>query len=303
MTARAKKPISEEEPITIVRRRKGKRIKVVVNNSKIAQRALVLKKEVRKRASGIRKRHLARYAGRDLKQINWTEVEDGFLAGIKTDSQEWKHLYDVISRTGNDREQRQLLKKLGREFGKMYEHYRRFAERAAGKIPKTERDDGDGSYFYKVIAEDIPYCKKIARFCILRNVHPTQLLEYWHSHVKNFTGMEFPSLGFLGHIQRVDEVALSHGSSRVAKRSERPGSVSATPRHGNSYADLSRLDPKLRPALESAGFPTEKHNDYFLLTVQYMAMQLAKGKKFFLPPGSERDMAKWLASNFFKKTE
>ncbi len=292
MTARAKKRIVEEEPITVVRTRNGKRIKVVVNNSKIAQRALVLKKEVRKRTSGIRKRHLARYAGRDLKQINWTEVEDGFLAGIKTDSQEWRHLNDVISRTGNDREQRQLLKKLGREFGKMYERYRRLAERSSGRIP-----------FYTMISEELLLCKKIARFCILRNVHPIQLLEYWHSHAKNFTGMEFPSLSFLGHIQRVDEVALSHGSSRVAKRSERPGSASATPRHGNSYADLSRLDPKLRPALESAGFPTQKHNDHFLLTVQYMAMQLAKGKKFFIPPGDEKRMAKWAAENLFSKEE
>lgn len=301
MAAKAKKSADEKDPITIVRRRKGKRVKVVVNDSKISRRMLALKKEVRKRTSGIRKRHLARYAGRDLKQINWTEVEDGFLAGIKTDSKEWKHLFDVVSRTGNDREQRQLLKKLGREFGKMYEHYRRFAERSAGRIPTSAKGDENG--FYKIIPEEIPYCKKIARFCILRGVHPTQLLEHWHVHVKNFTGMEFPSLSFLAHIQRVDEVALSRGSSGGSKRSERPLSGAATPRHGNSYTDLTRLDPKLRPALESAGFPTQKHNDHFLLTVQYMAVQLAKGKKFFIPPGDEKRMAKWAAENLFAKEE
>lgn len=264
------------------------------SGSSIVSRKLDLSKfrktklSYRSRASEIRRRHRERYSGKELAQINWTEVHAGFLSSIDVGSAEWKHLHSVLSRNCNDRERRALLRKLGNEVGEIYSRYRRATERREGRIGE-----------FNLMPEEFILARRLAENCILRGIHPSKLIEFWDSRIASFTNMKFPTLAFLKSPTAVDE-ALAASDAKPGQRTRTKASQApAIAQFGNSFSDTGGLDRRLRPALESAGFPTQEYNDRFLLTVQHMAVQLANGKRFFIAPGPEKKMAIWAAKHLY----
>jgi hypothetical protein len=214
-----------------------------------------------------------------MQQIDWTQVASGFLDGVEVTSSEWKHMQEVFSRNGNDRERRNLVRKLGQEMIALYTRYRRAEERRAGRVARYAALQGEEKYAQRVIEN-----------CVIRGVHPVQFLEHWDANVGKFTSMSFPTLVFLKSPSAVDQVASS-----VVKRKK--------PKDNNSFSDMTSLDPKLRKKLEAAGFQTQEYNDRYLLTIQHMAIQLAGGKRFFIAKGRVKDMVQWAAKELYGDAE
>jgi len=189
----------------------------------------------------------------------------------------------------------ELVARLETEFSRLYSRYRQKADRAKGRTYSN----------YAVTDRERKYAAIAGVLCIQRGVTPRQVLEYWHEHIKHFSGkasgMTVPGLAFLSSVANIDTVACSvvpdptaPGGARVVK-----AEVLTKPKAGNSFSDTSGLDVRLRPGLEAAGFPTQEYNDRYLLTVQKNAIAIGAGRDIFIAKGPLRDMSRWAATNLY----
>ena len=195
---------------------------------------------------------------------------------------------NILARNPRDKHRTMLAKKIGAEFSRIYERYRRDAERRNGK----------SFSMYGVPEADRRHCEEAGINCLLAGVTPRQLLEYWDSRVADFTdgNLRIPSLTFLKSASNIDRVLTSSlGQQRERASVERK--LKAVDR--NTFSGVGGLDARLRPALERHGFPTQAYNDRYLLSIQHNAIAIAKGKHIMLPDGRVRDMAMWAAKYLY----
>jgi hypothetical protein len=223
----------------------------------------------------IRERHEKRYTAGVTKKISWEEIGEGVLNDVTKGSQTWNHWRDVISRSGNDAEKRSLVNMLGSEMELLYGRYRREKERESGKAGR-----------YMVYGGEKRYAKIVATNCLMRDIHPVELLQYWDDNASHFTDQMYPTLAFLKGAYAIETIA-----TRKPK--------DAKPKDGNTHSDLEGLYPKFRRLLEDAGFATQRYPDRMLLSIQYMAVQKAKGHNFFIDDKDKRKMIEWAAKEIF----
>lgn len=261
-------------------------IRSIKDQEKNSRRAL------RSKASRARKeRNDAKLArGEDL--MGWDDLEI-----ITFDPTRDKHsrMQRVLDLPKKNSKRAELVERLGTEFSRLYSRYRQKADRAKGRSYSN----------YKVEEGERRYAAAAGVLCIQKSVTPRQVLEYWHEHIKHFSGkaskMTVPGLSFLSSAVNIDTVACSivpdpkaPGGARVIK-----GEILTKPKAGNSFSDTSGLDVRIRPGLESAGFHTQDYNDRYLLTVQKNAIAIASGRDIFIAKGPLRDMSRWAAKNLY----
>lgn len=251
----------------------------------------------------------ARNRARGIDVLDWNELDkpkklergERDLDLVTFDPRSDKHrlMRRVLGRKPKDPERAALVKRLESEMCRLYSRYRRAAERANGRATVT----------YDVSAPERKYAAQAAILCVQRGVTPRQLMQFWHANIKHFrraAGMQVPSLAFLSGIANIDTVACGLVLDETAPGGTRIGSSDAEangprPSAGNSFSDTGRLDPRLRPGLDGAGFSTRQLDDRYLLTVQKNALGLAAGRDIFIGKGALRDMSRWAASNLYAK--
>jgi hypothetical protein len=184
-----------------------------------------------------------------------------------------------------------LVKKLGSAFSRIYERYRREAERQI-----------KGKAYYTMFDTERKKCEVVGVLCVMKGVTPSALIEYWDRNIKHFAdgSLLIPPLTLLASPSNVDAVAVSSLAARKTRRDlDKPTPVAKR----NSFSDVDGLDRRLRPGLERAGFSTQAYNDRYLLTVQHNAISLAKGVDLVLAGGKMRRMCEWAAKNLFQMEE
>src|SRR5262245_16777521 len=226
---------------------------------------------VKQHTRRIRLRHQERYTAGHIQKISWEEVGEGVLNDTSKGSPVWEHWRSVLQRNGNDREKKSLLAMLGSEMELLYSRYRHSLERIDGRTPT-----------YRMFSGEKRHARQVVENCLQRDIHPVELLRYWDGQISSFVDMRYPTLAFLK-----GSVAIE----RLAARKEEK----VKPKDGNSYSNLNGLHPKFRSQLEEAGFPTQAYPDRMLLSIQYMAVQRARGHKFFVDNEQQRKMIYWSA--------
>lgn len=196
-------------------------------------------------------------------------------------------LLKILKRDSRDITRMELVRKLGVEFSRIYERYRRDAER---------RRTGGLAFLYEVQTDtERKLCEDAAVQCVLRAVTPRQVLEYWDKNAKDFNGGAFviPPLSFLKSPAAIDKVAVS-SSGTVAKlegtRKAKKPEAKLRPTDRNTFSGTDGLDVRLRSTLEAAGFKTQAYNDRYLLSIQHNALAIASGKNILLAEGRMRAM-------------
>jgi hypothetical protein len=234
---------------------------------------------------------------RGIDVLDWNDLDI-----VTFDPRRPKHrlMCKLLERKPRDPGRTALVKRLETEFCRLYTRYRRAAERAAGRPVVA----------YEVTDKERKYAAAAGILCVQRGVTPRQLMEFWHANIKHFrraSHMTVPTLSFLSAPANIDTVACglvldetAPGGSRIGASSDSDGS-DVRPKAGNSFSDTARLDARLRPGLEGAGFSTRELNDRYLLTVQKNALGIANGRDIFIGRGPLRDMSLWVAANLYAK--
>jgi hypothetical protein len=251
---------------------------------------------MRSGATQIRKARLATNAAlkatvklRLVKQpIDWSKLDQVGRPVVSFDpfNSERPRLIKVLKRDSRDSTRQVVVRKLGVEFSRIYERYRRDAERRAMGINTHGLYEVQGDRERRA-------CEEAAIQCVFRAVTPRQVLEYWDKNIVDYTGgnLTIPPLGFLKSASAIDRVAVSRQGTvskmeRLKKPTETPR-IRATDR--NTFSGTDGLDVRLRTTLESNGFKTQAYNDRYLLSIQHNALAVAGGKSIFLA-GKMRDM-------------
>lgn len=190
---------------------------------------------------------------------------------------ERQRLVAILSRHVSDRERRALIKRLGKEFTRIYKRHRSEVDSTWWMDDKEQRD-----------------AETAGRLCLLKGVTPSQLIEYWQGEIQNFTGMRFPTLHFLASAGNVDQVAVTLVQSKKPKKHKHNASVDRPEIHGYS----GDLDPRLRPGLQRAGCDLVGFSDRSLLTVQTTAQTIARGRDVFVS-SKLRPLVDWAVKNLF----
>lgn len=228
---------------------------------------------MRQAKSRIRERHEKRYSAGVTKKISWEEVGEGVLNDTQKGSATWEHWRSVMSRRANDTEKKSLLNMLGSEMELLYGRYRRARERKEGKAGR-----------YHCFGSEKRQARQVAEHCLMRDVHPVELLQYWDDNISNFTDQRYPTLAFLKGAYAVD------GFSSRKKETK--------PQDGNSYSNVDDLHPRFRRILENAGFRTQRYPDRMLKSIQYMASLKRRGIRFYIDSKSDRKMIEWAADHW-----
>jgi len=255
-----------------------------------------------------RDRRNAENRARGIDVLDWNELDrpkklrrgESDLDLVTFDPRTDKHklMRKVLALKPRDPERVKLVRRIETEFCRLYSRYRRAAERALGRPTSS----------YEVSEKERKYAAQAGVLCVQRGVTPRQLMEFWHANIKHFrraAHQHVPSLAFLSGPANIDTVACGLVLDETAPGGARIGTGDAEggvrPRAGNSFSDLTRLDPRLRPGLDGAGFSTRELNDRYLLTVQKNAVGIANGRDIFIGKGSLRDMSLWAARTLYAK--
>lgn len=220
--------------------------------------------------------------------IDWGKLDQVGRPVVSFDpfSAERPKLLKLLKRDPRDVTRQALVRKLGVEFSRIYERYRRDTERRL-------RGGVNMSGLYTVNGDkERRACEDAAIQCVFRGVTPRQVLEYWDKNVKDYTGgnMTIPPLSFLKQQSAIDRVAVS-SSGTVAKlgRLKSKPESKLKPTDRNTFSGTDGLDVRLRTTLENAGHKTQAYNDRYLLSIQHNALAVAAGRSIFLD-GKMRDM-------------
>ena len=186
---------------------------------------------------------------------------------------------EILGRRKSDPARKRLVNLLGKEFMRVYIRYRKTVQ------PR-----------WQSVGEDLKPASAAARLCLIKSVTPRQLIEYWHEHVGDFTGMKFPSLGFLaapGNIDCVSAVVALGGSVKAKPKGKK---TNKPPIH--AFSDPNDLDSRLRDGLGNAGFDTRTFSDRQLLTIQSTARARAQGIDVFVS-STMRPLVDWAQENLY----
>ncbi len=258
-------------------------------------------KSGREQVKDLRRKLAATHSQTKLKlvrrAIDWSKLDQVGRPVVSFDpfNAERARLVRILQRDSRDRTRMEIVRKLGVEFSRIYERYRRDAERRKTKQTYSNYTvQGDREH---------KFCEEAAIQCVLRSVTPRQVLEYWDRHVSDYSNgeMVIPPLGFLKSASAVDRVATS-SLGTVAKLAKLKGGVEIPklkPQNRNTFSGTDGLDIRLRGTLEAAGIPTQVYNDRYLLTIQHNALAIAKGKSIFIAEGRMRKMVMHVANTLY----
>lgn len=252
--------------------------------------------------------HSSRANGKALRQsvglrlvrqpIDWTKLDQVGRPVVSFDpfSPERPKLIKLLKRDSRDITRQALVRKLGVEFSRIYERYRRDTERRL-------RGGVNMSGLYEVQGDkERRACEDAALLCVFRGVTPRQVLEYWDKNVKDYTGghMTIPPLAFLKQASVIDRVAVSSSGTvaKLGRLKKREPEVKLRPADRNTFSGTDGLDVRLRTTLESAGFKTQAYNDRYLLSIQHNALAVAGGKSIFLA-GKMRELVMCAVNNLY----
>lgn len=243
--------------------------------------------------------HQSRNNGKQLREtiglrlvrqpIDWTKLDQVGRPVVSFDpfNPERAKLLRLLKRDARDATRQALVRKLGVEFSRIYERYRRDTERRL-------RGGVNMGGLYEVNGDkERRACEEAAIQCVARGVTPRQVLEYWDKNVNDYTGgnMTIPPLSFLKQQSVIDRVAVSSSGTvaKLGRLKSKPEAAKLKPTDRNTFSGLDGLDVRLRTTLETAGFKTQAYNDRYLLSIQHNALAVAAGKSIFLD-GKMRDM-------------
>ena len=218
-----------------------------------------------------------------------------------------KELMDIldakIKGKGSTKENRTLrtitIRKLGKEFARIYIRYRNMLLKSKGSNSRFNLSPG---------SEEL--CQRAAVQCIYHNITPRQLLEYWDVHISEFANGTFvkpyPPLSFLTSVYASEQVemALFEETSGGTKKwssgdFNKHNSDNDYKNNSHSFFDVEQLDKRLRHGLIDAGFDLgDKYDNRYLLTVQKTALAIVHGKKIFVA-GKLKEMVDWAIDNLY----
>jgi hypothetical protein len=216
---------------------------------------------------------------------DWDFIENGRRSGkprvtFRPSEERRERWVEILSRKASDSDRKKLVKLLGAQFMRVYIRYRKTVQ------PRWSSTD-----------EDLKTARAAARLCLLKSVTPRQLIEYWHEHVGDFTGMQFPSLSFLaapGNVDCVSAIVALGGNVKAKPKAKKRGA--SPPIH--AYSDPSELDSRLRVGLRDAGFDVRTFSDRALLTIQSTARAKSRGVDVFVS-SKMRPMVEWAMENLY----
>jgi DNA-directed RNA polymerase subunit K/omega len=218
-------------------------------------------------------------------EIDWLKLDSHGRPKISfsPDSEERERLIEILNKTRKSPVKVKLLEKLKTKFAWSYIIYRRQLQEIEGKKPS-----------FRIPDDEMKYAERAAEHCIRKEVTPRQVLKYWHERIGNFknSAMRIPPLSFLSSAANIETVACSD----LKELDEPKKKVS---KFGNSFADLSQYDPRVRESLEKGRYDTNKYSDKYLLSVQFAAKAFALGTELFVEK-TMRPMAKYLARTLYK---
>lgn len=234
------------------------------------------------------------------KPINWEKLEQDLrgnpVVTFEPKAKDRMNMIEVLNRKPRDPERRALYRKLTSEFGRIYARYRRMLQKSAGNqptylLPDKERDK---------------YAGEAAMWCVIKEVTPRQVLEYWAANIRNFAdgSMRIVPLSFLSSPANIEQVVCSvMEHTDGGQRKWKPGDFDRAKRNqnvGHSFSDVSRLHKGLRHGLIEQGFDVRGCDDRYLMSIQVAAISVAKGHRMFIS-SAIRDMVNWAAENIYKE--
>jgi hypothetical protein len=175
----------------------------------------------------------------------------------------------------------QLVKKLGIEFARAYERYRK----------ALQRDQGKRGHFF-VSDKSMVHAQRGGERCIRKEVTPFQVFKYWHEHMSDFKdgSLKIPPLTWVASEQAIETVSCSDLDLLEEKNKK--------PIFGNSY-NAERLDPKIKTLLAKK-FDVDDLDDNYFLQIQNTAYALSEGATFFVGKKIKK-MAMHLVKNYYGK--
>lgn len=233
------------------------------------------------------------------KPFNWEKLEQDLrgnpVVTFEPKPKDRVDMIEVLNRKPRDPERRALYRKLTSEFGRIYARYRRMLQKEAGNqpsylLPDKERDR---------------YAGEAAMWCIIKEVTPRQVLEYWAANIRNFADgtMKIVPLSFLSSPANIEQVVCSvMEHTDGGQRKWKPGDFDKAKQSqhvGHSFSDVSKLHKGLRRGLIEQGFDVRNCDDRYLMSIQVAAISVAKGHRMFIS-SAIRDMVVWAAENIYK---
>lgn len=213
--------------------------------------------------------------------FDWAKVDKRGkpIISFNPSPEEREKMIEILNLTMRKPVKRRLVEKLGKEFGRAYQRYRRALERAEGKRGH-----------WLLGGTSMKQAQAAGERCIRKGITPFQVLRYWHEHIGDVCdgSMKIPPLGFISSEQAIETVAcanLEQEGTRVE--------------FGNSFVSMNQLDPNLRKVLTNGGFDIDELNDEHLLQIQHAAIAKKSGFNFFVSKKIKR-MIKYLNKNYYK---
>ncbi len=227
------------------------------------------------------------------KLLDWTRLDQWGRPVVSfTPSKKMRRdMMEVLDKPPQAKVRRQLVKKLGIEYSRIYCRYRRLVEKAAGRQPN-----------YRMGEKEQRHCEMAAIQCLVHRVTPRQVLEYWHQHIRDFADgrMTLPPVTFLKS-PRVVAVVAEQGPDTIGGwtideiRARSRESVDS----GKIFSGTAVLDKRVRHGLNRAGLQTWGMTDQELLQVQTLAGSITAGYEIFVA-GKTKKMVDWVIKNIYK---
>lgn len=222
-------------------------------------------------------------------QPDWSKLEQDLRGNpcitFSPSKKQRTQYISILDRSNRSIEKKELLRKLGSEFGRIYSRYRRQLQKQAGRKPVFAMRDNLAKY-----------AQKAAELCIRKKLTPRQLLMYWHTHIKDFSdsNMLIPPLVFLSSPANVDTVACSD-----LKQLEPEMKIKKLSPGANSFSDMELYDVRVRQTLQKSGYNVRQYSDMDLMSMQFSARAIAQGVDIFIDD-EQRPMAECLAKKLYK---
>ena len=213
--------------------------------------------------------------------FDWNRIsQDDYKFDFDLSDDKREKVIEILERKKKDKRRKLLVAKIGSEFADIYTRYRRLVQESNG----NRRN-------FKIYKDELKHAQKTGEWCILKGIAPIDLLKYWHENISNFANanLQVPPLSFLSSPVNIETAICSSEELEMDKSSEI---------ETHSYSDISKLHPKLRSGLTSAGFDVQELSDRYLMTVQSGAKTVAAGIDVYIPT-SFRGMSHWAAKNLY----
>lgn len=244
----------------------------------------------------LREKHKSDKESRRIKhRIRRNERSEFLLKGVN-----FQKLHQICSKLVSNAPDEKLRKKMIRMFEQKKNNpkRRKFIERISSDFEvayvgyrQLILDTGRYASEYEVMPKEKKYLAIIAENCIRQGITYAQLLEYWHDNLKNLfdSRTKAPPLSFLSNSASVESAAFALFDEKKKDENQE-----------NPFSNTLRLDKRLRPGLNAAGFNTTKLSDRALMSIQLPAQDIADGNKVFVSK-NVKPLVDWAAENLYMK--